>query len=230
MPAQEHDIRIISHPLCPFAHRLRLLLAAKGWRRGVDYRATDLDLASLPGWFFDISPDGAMPVLEVGGCVRSLDTDRSAEFLDELDGPSLLPPTPLARLRAREVIARVSKLLQQLKHVLVARDRAELVTATDHLFDELGRQAAVLAPRGTTFDGAFSAVDAAYGPFFFLATFFARLREDGRWQDTPRLWRWGRSLLDDPRVRGAACPDPAAEFEKFFEQNNSAFAAHIEAA
>ena len=215
----DYDLRIISHPLCPFAHRLGLLAATKGWRRGEDYRVTYVDLADLPAWFLDLSPSGAMPVLCSGGHVLTTDTERAADFLDEIDDPSTLGAPRCRASAPAKRSHRCRACSCGSRDVFVAQDGDALTAATDALFTALPQ---VPPPDGTTYDGAFGAVDAAFAPFYFLATFFGFLGDDPRWAEAAALQRWGESLLANPDVLNTACPDPAAEFERFFAWAGSA--------
>ena len=46
------NLELYSMPLCPFAHRVRLVLAEKG----IDYRLIEIDLGNKPQAFLRISP------------------------------------------------------------------------------------------------------------------------------------------------------------------------------
>lgn len=228
MTAHDHRVRIISHPLCPFARRLGLVLAAKGWRRDRDYRLDYVDLAAMPSWFIHMSPGGAMPATEIEPGIVILDGGDAMARLDALDGPSLQPRTLHARIRHEEAVAEVDGLLLRLRDVFTARESSSLIEATDALFGALARTP--LSPRGDRFDERFGRVDAAYAPFFWLVTFFPALRDDERWAAAPALWAWGQRLLELPAMRQTACPDPEHQFAHFFALNRSAFVDRVEAA
>lgn len=57
------NLRLVSHPLCPYVQRAAIALAEKG----VPYERIDVDLANKPDWFLEISPLGKTPVLDAGG-------------------------------------------------------------------------------------------------------------------------------------------------------------------
>lgn len=90
-------IELFTAPLCPFAHRARLVIAEKG------LAATEvaIDLQDKPAWFLEAAPRGEVPLLRhQGHCVWG--ASAIAEYLEEVfpDRP-LLPRVPAARARAR---------------------------------------------------------------------------------------------------------------------------------
>src|SRR5687767_8093258 len=57
------NLELFSMPLCPFAHRVRLVLAEKK----IDYRLTEIDLGDKPQAFLKVSPYGRVPALRHDG-------------------------------------------------------------------------------------------------------------------------------------------------------------------
>ncbi len=91
------DLELFSMPLCPFAHRVRLVLAEKG----IAYRLTEIDLGNKPPAFLEVSPYGKVPALRHGK-THICESAIINEYLDEtFPAPPLLPRDPAGRARAR---------------------------------------------------------------------------------------------------------------------------------
>ena len=81
------DLELFSMPLCPFAHRVRLVLAEKG----IAYRLTEIDPGKKPPAFLKVSPYGKVPALRHGG-THVCESAIINEYLDEtFPAPPLLP-------------------------------------------------------------------------------------------------------------------------------------------
>ncbi|XP_037660503.1 glutathione S-transferase omega-2-like isoform X2 [Choloepus didactylus] len=63
-PVQEGLIRLYSMRFCPYAHRTRLVLYAKG----IKHEIVNINLKSKPDWYFTKHPFGQIPVLENSKC------------------------------------------------------------------------------------------------------------------------------------------------------------------
>lgn len=91
------DLELFSMPLCPFAHRVRLVLAEKA----IAHRLTEIDLRNKPPAFLTVSPHGKVPALRHGDkhiCESALIN----EYLDEaFPERPLLPRDPAGRAQAR---------------------------------------------------------------------------------------------------------------------------------
>ncbi|KAI8519901.1 Glutathione S-transferase omega-1 [Branchiostoma belcheri] len=88
-------LRLISMRFCPFAHRTRLVLAAKG----IEYETVNVCTKNKPEWFFSINPLAKVPTLQHDGKVvyESLVCN---EYLDRVfPGRKLLPEEPLEKAR-----------------------------------------------------------------------------------------------------------------------------------
>jgi glutathione S-transferase len=91
------DIEIYSAALCPFAHRSRLALAAKG----IPFKLIEVDLQNKPANFQKISPFGKVPVLKYRD-KRVWESTIINEYLEEVfPEPPLLPKDPYRRAQAR---------------------------------------------------------------------------------------------------------------------------------
>lgn len=91
------DLELFSIPLCPFVHRVRLVLAEKA----IDYRLTEIDLGNKPPAFLEVSPYGKVPALRHGK-THVRESSIIGEYLEEaFPERPLLPRDPAGRARAR---------------------------------------------------------------------------------------------------------------------------------
>ena len=130
--------RIVSHPLCPHAHRLTLIATAKGWVRGQDYAVTYLPYATLMQTAPLHSPTGELPVLKVDGVLRTDVTVAAAEYLDGETGLGLIPSDPDLRLTVREREKRVGALLDTMRAMFAGQTAEGVQAAIDGAFGQLG--------------------------------------------------------------------------------------------
>ena len=221
-------IDIVSHPLCPFAHRLVLIGTIKGLKRGGDFGVTYLAYPTLAQTVGPHSPTGDLPVLKIDGRVRTTSAIHAAEYLDALAPPPLLPAEPSERLKVREREQKIGQTLQSMRGMFTAQTAEALEAALAAVFGHLDD-----IDRDLGDDGANDAVDsmdmAALAPVFSLLDAHAGLRGHARWEAIPRLRRIGRRLAADPLVAGSRCPDHHDEFTAFFAMTKSVFPQHLAA-
>lgn len=93
-------------PRCPYAARVRIVLAEKG----VEVHVVEIDLSDRPDWLYEKNPKGRVPVLEEDD--RPLaESAVLMEFLEErYPEPALLPPGPADRAAVRLLIFRADEL------------------------------------------------------------------------------------------------------------------------
>jgi glutathione S-transferase len=91
---------------CPYAARVRIVLAEKG----VEVDVVEIDLSDRPAWLYEKNPTGRVPVLEEDD--RPLaESVVIMEFLEErYPEPPLLPPEPADRAAVRLLIFRDAEL------------------------------------------------------------------------------------------------------------------------
>lgn len=91
-------LTLYSARACPFAHRTRLVLAAKG----LTFEVVEIDLQNKPAWFTtNVSGYGKVPALAHDGN-HLWESAVINEYLEEVfPTPGLLPKEPGARARAR---------------------------------------------------------------------------------------------------------------------------------
>jgi stringent starvation protein A len=93
-------------PRCPYAARVRIVLAEKG----VEVDVVEIDLSDRPDWLYEKNPKGRVPVLEEDD--RPLaESAVLMEFLEErYPEPALLPADPADRAAVRLLIFRADEL------------------------------------------------------------------------------------------------------------------------
>jgi glutathione S-transferase len=215
-------IEIVSHPLCPHAHRLVLIATAKGWQRDKDFKGTYLPYATLQQTVPQHSPTGELPILKVDGELRSTNPMHAAEYLDGVTGLGLVPSDASTRLTVRERESKVGALLDMMR-TMFAGPTSEIVKgAVDGVFDRLDAFDAELARDDTT-ETTMRMDMAALEPALVLLWFFPVLRDHPRWARIPRLHGIARRSIENPWIKMSMCPNYGREFDEFFKMTNSAF-------
>ena len=83
---------------CPYAARVRIVLAEKG----LAYETIAIDLDDRPAWLYDKNSAGRVPVIEEDGGFILSESLCIAEYLEErFPQPRLLPADPAERALAR---------------------------------------------------------------------------------------------------------------------------------
>jgi glutathione S-transferase len=216
------QIEIVSHPLCPHAHRLTLIATAKGWTRGKDYTVTYLPYATLQQSASRHSPSGELPVLIIDGKLRTDMTDAAAEYLDGVTGLGLIPTDPDVRLTVREREKRAAALLDTMRGMFAGQSVEAVKTALDGVFNHLEKIDADLASDGPT-EETMRMDMAALEPALTLLHFYPALRDHPRWGAIPRLKGVMERSSNNPFIQNSVCPNYAFEFGEFFKMTHSAF-------
>jgi glutathione S-transferase len=88
---------------CPYAARVRIVLAEKG----LGYDAVEIDLDDRPAWIYEKNPLGRVPVYEEDGGLVLPESLVIMEYLEErYPEPALWPADPAERALARLSLAR----------------------------------------------------------------------------------------------------------------------------
>jgi glutathione S-transferase len=92
---------------CPYAARVRIVLAEKG----VEFETVEIDLSDRPAWLYEKNPAGRVPVVEEDDGRPLPESVVIMEFLEErYPEPPLLPADPADRAAVRLLIFRDSDL------------------------------------------------------------------------------------------------------------------------
>lgn len=196
------NLRLVSHPLCPYVQRAVIALEEKG----AMYERIDIDLAAKPAWFLAISPLGKTPVLVADG-QPVFESAVICEYLDDTLPPRLHPLDPLARARHRGWIEYASSVLNTIGSLYGAQDEAAFDAALGLLRQRFAHLETVLE-EGPYFGGArFSLVDAAFGPVFRYLDLFDAHGVHAAAQELHKVKAWRAALAARPSVKSAVASD-----------------------
>ncbi|XP_005637755.1 glutathione S-transferase omega-2 isoform X2 [Canis lupus baileyi] len=127
-PVPEGLIRIYSMRFCPYAHRTRLVLRAKGIRHEV----ININLRNKPEWYYTKHPFGQIPVLENSKCQLIYESVIACEYLDDAyPGRKLYPYDPYERARQKMLLELFYKILGYQNTVFFGGDCISMI---DYLF------------------------------------------------------------------------------------------------
>lgn len=217
-------LKLISHKLCPYVQRARIVLEEKSISHEVEF----IDLANKPPWFTDLSPLGKVPVLLVDGQVI-FESAAIAEYLDDITGGSLHPADPLQRAQNRAWIEFASKTLDAIAAFYGATAEMDFEKILDTLKARFRRLENVLGA-GPWFNGSrFSLVDAAFGPVFRYFDVIDQYADFGLFTETPRVRAWRHTLSRRPSIEKAVVEDYAHRLRKFLLERPSILAGTIKA-
>jgi glutathione S-transferase len=202
------SLDLYSTPLCPYAHRVRIVIAEKH----LPVRIVTIDPAAKPAEFLRRSPDGKVPLLAHGERGLS-DSAVINEYLDNaFPAVPMLPKEPLARAQARWWIrwadAHLYEHTSQLLHSRDPAAHARWLAAIEQDLQYLEDHAFATPGAGPYWMGTpFTMVDATFHPWFeqfgVLQAFFGMT-----WPERcRRLAHWRDAVAVRPSVVAAARPD-----------------------
>lgn len=207
----------MSHALCPYVQRAAIVLAEKG----VPFERRDIDLAHKPGWFLAVSPLGKTPVLLVGD-EAIFESAVICEYLEDTAGPRLHPADALQRAQHRAWMEFGSALLNQIAAFYGAADDAALADRAEQIRARLVQLEGALQEGPYFAGGAFSIVDAVFGPVFRYFDVFDAIGDFGFWHGLPKVHRWREALAQRASVVAAVRADYPELLRTFLLQRRSA--------
>jgi glutathione S-transferase len=210
--------QLVSFNLCPFVQRSAIALEEKA----VPYEITYVDLSNKPQWFLDISPLGLVPLLRVGTSVL-FESAVINEFIDETAGGARLhPEDPLERAYDRAWIEFTSVALGDSYRLMIAADRASLLTHAEKCRAKLARYEGQLTA-GPNFHGdRFSLVDCAAAPLLQRLLWSEQIApEIALFEQAPKALAWTKALLARPSVKRSTIPDIHAVFLDYLKGRGS---------
>jgi RNA polymerase-associated protein len=156
---------LYSGPLCPYSHRVRIVLAEKG----VTYDLLEINDETQSDALVEINPYGSVPTL-VDRDLVLYQADIIMEYLDErFPHPPLMPVYPVARATSRLYLHRVNHEWYSKINILLDKksDAAQRATARKELADSLISIGPIFNNKSYFFSEEFSLVDAAIGPLLW---------------------------------------------------------------
>ena len=217
-------LRLISHKICPFVQRARIVLA----ERAIPHELEFIDLADRPDWFLEISPTGKVPVLCVAG-KPLFESTAIIEYLNDISGGALHPDDAYERARNRAWIELASSTQMTIGSFRAATDEdvfevhvATLRRRFKSLEQELGD--------GPFFNGAsFSLVDAAYAPAFRYLGVVDRDDSLGLFDGLEKVNVWREALAVRPSERQAVVEDYAQRLHHFVTADDTVLSRRLAA-
>lgn len=210
-------LTLISHSLCPYVQRAAIVLAEKE----VAFERRNIDLANKPDWFKAVSPFGKTPVLMVDD-EAIFESAVICEYLDDTLRPRLHPLDALKRAQHRAWMEFGSGVLGTIGGFYNAPDAAGLQSRREELLARFAQIEQVLPLQGPYFSGgAFSLVDAVFGPVFRYFDVFEEAGERGFFEHTPKVRAWRAALAQRASIRLAVQGNYADELQQFLLKRGS---------
>jgi len=157
-------MNLYSGSVDPFSHRCRIVL----YEKGMDFEVTDVDLLDKQADVARINPYGRVPVL-VDRELVLFEPNIINEYIDErFPHPQLMPPDPILRARARQLLQTLENELFRHMRVL---EEAEAESAQDQarqtIRDQLVQLAPILNRQKYLFGEDYSMIDVAMAPLLW---------------------------------------------------------------
>jgi RNA polymerase-associated protein len=152
----------------PFSHRCRIVL----YEKGMDFQVIDVDLYNKPEDIAIINPYNRVPVL-VDRDLVLYESNIINEYIDErFPHPQLMPPDPIMRARARQLLHNFE--LELFSHVAALESsQKEAEKARGHVRDQLVQLAPILAKQKFLLGDEFSMLDVAVAPLLWRLEHYA---------------------------------------------------------
>ena len=146
----------------PFSHRCRIVL----YEKGMDFEIIDVDLYNKPEDIAVINPYNRVPVL-VDRDLVLYESNINNEYIDErFPHPQLMPPDPIMRARARQLLHTFEQeLFTHLDALEAAQKGVDQVRA--HVRDHLTQLAPVFTKQKYMLGDEFSMLDVAIAPLLW---------------------------------------------------------------
>ncbi|XP_066256333.1 pyrimidodiazepine synthase-like isoform X1 [Euwallacea similis] len=200
-PRQDGLLRLFSMQLCPFAHRVKLVLKAKQ----IPHDIVNINLMVKPEWYLQIHPEGKVPALVHGEkvVVESLDI---CDYLDEnFPENPLYPVEPALKQKDKEVIQKISTAVEAFNKCLFGNEVHTPDEAVTVLLEALQPLNDELSNRGTAFFGGDKPkmVDYMFWPWAErVGSIALKFEQKLPFLDNhiPVLLKWRKDMRNDPAV------------------------------
>ena len=146
----------------PFSHRCRIVL----YEKGMDFEVIDVDLYNKPEDIAVINPYNRVPVL-VDRDLVLYESNIINEYIDErFPHPQLMPPDPIMRARARQLLHTFEQELFSHLEMLESGQKG-VEKSRAHVRDHLTQLAPVFAKQKFMLGEEFSMLDVAIAPLLW---------------------------------------------------------------
>jgi stringent starvation protein A len=146
----------------PFSHRCRIVL----FEKGMDFQVIDVDLYNKPEDIAVINPYNRVPVL-VDRDLVLFESNIINEYIDErFPHPQLMPPDPIMRARARQLLHTFE--LELFSHIdALEQNQKAAEKSRIHVRDQLVQLAGIFAKQKFLLGDEFSMLDVAIAPLLW---------------------------------------------------------------
>ena len=157
-------MNLYSGSVDPFSHRCRIVL----YEKGMDFEVTDVDLLDKQADVARINPYGRVPVL-VDRELVLFEPNIINEYIDErFPHPQLMPPDPILRARARQLLQTLeNELFRHMRVLEEAQEEAPRDQARQTIRDQLVQLAPILNRQKYLFGDDYSMIDVAMAPLLW---------------------------------------------------------------
>lgn len=220
-PVPKGYIRLYSMRFCPFAHRARLVLNAKGIKHDI----ININLKEKPDWFLQKNPSGLVPTLETVTGEVVYESPITCEYLEEVyPEKKLLPSTPFEKAQQRMMLEHFSKITPHFYKIPMGKKNGDDVSGLEaELKEKLVNLNEVLAKKKTKFFGgdSITMIDYMMWPWFERIEVF-ELKHC--LDSTPELKKWIELMSKDPAVKASAhSPDTYKPYYKSYIEGKPNF-------
>jgi len=157
-------MNLYSGSVDPFSHRCRIVL----YEKGMDFEVTDVDLLDKQADVARINPYGRVPVL-VDRELVLFEPNIINEYIDErFPHPQLMPPDPILRARARQLLQTLeNELFRHMRVLEEAQEEAPRDQARQTIRDQPVQLAPILNRQKYLFGEDYSMIDVAMAPLLW---------------------------------------------------------------
>ncbi len=155
-------MNLYSGTTCPFSHRCRIVL----YEKQMDFQVIDVDLFNKPEDIAVINPYNRVPVL-VDRDLVLFESNIINEYIDErFPHPQLMPPDPIMRARARQLLFTMEQEL--FSHIdALEKNLKSAEKSRQHVRDRLTELAPIFLKQKHMLGDEFSMLDVAIAPLLW---------------------------------------------------------------
>jgi RNA polymerase-associated protein len=154
-------MNLYSSTTCPFSQRCRIVL----YEKGMDFQVIDVDLFARPEDMALVNPYGRVPVLVERDLVL-YEPNIINEYIDErFPHPQLMPPDPIMRARARQLLVTMER--EVFTYVEVLEKDLGDDEARQTIRDRLTEMAPIFVKQKYLLGDDFSMLDVAIAPLLW---------------------------------------------------------------
>ena len=155
-------MNLYSGTTCPFSQRCRIVL----YEKQMDFQVIDVDLFNKPEDMAVINPYNRVPVL-VDRDLVLYESNIINEYIDErFPHPQLMPPDPIMRARARQLLFTMEHEL--FSHIdALERNQKSAEKSREHVRDRLTELAPIFTKQKHMLGDEFSMLDVAIAPLLW---------------------------------------------------------------